>query len=62
MKRRMVTMIKRAGKTAIQGACSIKVRASDSMEPQEGSGGWMPRPRKLMDASVRMALERARVA
>ena len=26
------------------------------MEPREASGGWMPKPRKLMLASLKMAL------
>ena len=33
------------GKTAIQGASSINVWASLSIRPQEGCGGWVPRPR-----------------
>ena len=43
------------GKIEIQGAVVIWSRASDSMEPQLGKGGRMPRPRKESEASASTA-------
>src|SRR5579883_2522035 len=45
------------GRTAIQGAISMYCRASLSMRPHDGVGGWVPRPRKLSAASVRIAVD-----
>ena len=30
------------------------MRPSESITPHDTAGGWMPRPRKLSDASIRM--------
>ena len=43
------------GKIEIQGAVVIWSRASDSMLPQLGKGGRMPRPRNDSAASARTA-------
>src|SRR5918992_816598 len=44
------------GKIAIQIAVSKnRMPSVDSMRPQEGAGGGTPRPRKLREASARMA-------
>ena len=55
-------MMKSAGKMAIQGACSIKVGLGEYGAPGRDQGAGCPGPGSLMEASVRMALERARVA
>ena len=39
----------------------MSARASESIEPQDGFGGWMPMPRKLSVASVRIAPDSASV-
>ena len=57
----IVMMINTAGKTAVQGASSIRLRLSESMEPQLGFGGCMPSPKKLNVDSVKIALDRASV-
>src|SRR5690606_36019826 len=41
----------RPGKIATQGASWMSWRASVSIEPQLGNGGWRPRPRKESAAS-----------
>src|SRR5690606_36501952 len=46
----------RPGKMATHGASWIISRASVSIEPQDGNGGCMPRPRKLSAASDSTAL------
>ena len=51
-----VMKIARPGKTEIQGAVVIWSRASDSMLPQLGKGGRMPRPR---NESARFGQNRA---
>jgi len=38
-------MIARPGKIPIQGAWRKKPRPSESIRPQLGSGGWVPRPK-----------------
>src|SRR5690606_6329744 len=43
-------------------ASTRQVRASVSMLPHEGRGGWTPRPRKERALSVRIALATPRVA
>ncbi|MCY1384226.1 hypothetical protein D9M69_724560 [compost metagenome] len=45
----------RPGKIEIQGAVVIWSRASESIEPQLGKGGRMPRPRKESAASASTA-------
>ena len=46
----------RPGKMASQGACSIKARpVLLSINPQDGFGGCVPRPKKLSEASMKMA-------
>jgi len=41
---------------ASQGACSIKARpVLLSIKPQDGVGGCVPRPKKLSEASMKMA-------
>ncbi len=40
----------------------MKPRASLSMVPHEGAGGWTPRPRKDRAASIMIAVERLKVA
>ena len=51
-------MIARPGKTDIQTLDSMKLRAVESMFPQAASGGCVPRPRKLRNASPRIACEK----
>src|SRR5690606_20846591 len=46
------------GKTAIHQASWMKPRPSASIRPQEGSGGWVPRPMNDSAASARMAKAR----
>src|SRR3970040_1819566 len=56
-------LIARPGKMAIQGARSANSTAAPrSMRPQAGVGSATPRPRKLKDASRRMAWPRKAVA
>src|SRR5205807_9962355 len=55
---RTVSAIAAPGRTAIHGSSSMYCRAALSINPQEAVGGWVPRPRKLSAASVRMAVER----
>src|SRR5207247_1554636 len=50
-------LMARPGKMASHGACSMKARpVLDSIKPHDGVGGCVPTPRKLSDASMRMAL------
>src|SRR5439155_222016 len=49
------------GKIATHGASSMYLRPVPSIVPQDGSGGWMPRPRKESVASARIAVESASV-
>ena len=50
-----VKKIARPGNTDSHGAVVIWSRASDSMLPQLGNGGRMPRPRNDSAASARIA-------
>ena len=50
------------GTMTTQGASSMYLRPVLSMVPQEGSGGWAPRPRKERAASTTMALAKLMVA
>ena len=50
-----VKKMARPGNTDSHGAARIWSRASDSMLPQLGKGGRMPRPRNDSAASARMA-------
>src|SRR3712207_8093347 len=43
------------GHTADSGALNTSSCELASMLPQEGAGGWMPRPRKLSAVSARIA-------
>src|SRR5688572_536472 len=47
--------IARPGKTEIQGAVLRKSRPSEIIEPQDGVGGWAPRPMNESAASSRIA-------
>jgi hypothetical protein len=49
------------GKIAVQGASSMYLRPVPSIVPQDGSGGWTPRPRNDSVASARMAVDNASV-
>ena len=44
------------GKIEIQGAVRRKSRPSEIMDPQDGVGGWAPRPMNESAASRRIAL------
>src|SRR5690606_28979169 len=50
-----LSMIIRPGNTPSHHAWRMKERPSASMRPQLGSGGWVPRTKKLSAASARMA-------
>ena len=50
-----MTKMARPGKIEIHGAVEICSRASESMLPQLGNGGRMPRPRKDSVASASTA-------
>src|SRR5207245_5395006 len=54
---RTARLIARPGNTASHGACSKNARPVVlSMRPHDGSGCWVPTPRKLSEASMRIAL------
>src|SRR5262249_56932784 len=60
---RTARLIARPGNTASHGACSKKARPVVlSMRPHDGSGGCVPTPRKVSDASIKIALPTQRVA
>jgi hypothetical protein len=48
-------MMATPGKTVIHGASSIKFLASLNMFPHDGAGGGAPNPRKLREASAKIA-------
>ena len=56
-----VTKMSAPGRIASIGALAMRSCALLSMFPQLGSGGWMPRPRKLSTDSSRMTWPTARV-
>src|SRR6184192_1382395 len=51
-----------AGASTMWGAMRSAWKPSAAMAPQEGVGGWTPRPRKLKKASNRMACGIPKVA
>jgi hypothetical protein len=54
---RTARLMANPGKTASPGACSMNARpVLLSIKPHDGMGGWVPSPRKLSDASMRIAL------
>ena len=57
-----VSTIAAPGRRQPAGSGQTYCCAPSSMLPQEGVGGWMPRPRKLSAASVRIALATPSVA
>ena len=48
------SMIATPGKVTIHQACWRYSRPLAIMSPQDGFGGWIPKPRKLSDASERI--------
>src|SRR5712691_1070105 len=56
LKANTVTRIARPGKIVIHGLISMSVRFCFKSQPQVGVGGCVPKPRKLSDASMTMAV------
>ena len=54
LRERTSSTIARPGRVETHQAVSITSRPSETIEPHAGVGGWMPRPRKLSEASVTM--------
>jgi hypothetical protein len=49
-----VSRIARPGKVTSHQAVVMYCRPCESISPQDDCGGWIPRPRKLKAASVRI--------
>ena len=61
LKASTVIRMARPGKVTTHQARRTNSRASASMVPHSGVGGWAPRPRKPRAAASRMALEKPSV-